>query len=340
MAEALLLFQWIYKTLVGIVGILGNGLVITVICRVHFMHTLTNGFICHQAIIDLLGSLLLLLQTNIPVPVPVPETLAGELLCRIWIGDAMLWLMFVTSTFSLLALTIERYVAIVYPFRFNTMFSHKSAAAIVVAVWLIGISLKSYSFIIYTVVDGKCKFKPVAGSSVMGPLLVVTQYFVPSAIMLFSYTHIAVTLKRGAEKVAPLTTNRRGATGTASGQQQPQVANEQQESLLRARRNTFKTLVIVFATFLVCWTPSQVTFFLFNMRWITIDFTGPFMVFNTTMVASNCCINPIIYSFKYKQFRKALNKMIGRQVFTDDPLYPSAMTASTTDQRAVDNTPV
>ncbi|XP_071792663.1 alpha-1A adrenergic receptor-like [Asterias amurensis] len=321
---AVLLFLRIYKTLVGLVGILGNSLVIVVICKVSFMHTLTNGFICHQAVIDLLGSLFLLLQSNIPVPVPIPETLSGEILCRVWIGDALLWLLFVTSTFSLLALTIERYIAIVYPFRFNVIFSQNSAIVIGVGVWLIGIALKSYSFMIYTVIDGICKFKPIPGSNIIGPLLIILQYFVPSIIMLLSYTHITVTLKKSAEQVAPLSLDRRGAP-SAPGER---IVNEQQESLLRARRNTFKTLVIVFAIFLVCWTPSQTTFFLFNMGWIKIDFDGPLMVFNTVLVASNCCINPIIYSFKYKQFRKAMNKMIGRRIARDDGLNPSAITVT------------
>ena len=52
MAEALLILR-ILKTIIGVVGILDNGLVILVISRVKFMHTLTNTFICHQAVIDL-----------------------------------------------------------------------------------------------------------------------------------------------------------------------------------------------------------------------------------------------------------------------------------------------
>ncbi|XP_022096564.1 cholecystokinin receptor type A-like [Acanthaster planci] len=337
MADVLLILR-VFRTVIGVVGVLGNCLVIVVIYKVHFMHTMTNAFICHQAVIDLLGSLLLVLQNNIPVPDPVPATTAGEVLCRMWIGDALLWVMFVTSTFSLLALTLERYFAIVYPFRFQALFSKKSTVVMMIVVWLMGLLLKSYSFLIYSVIDGRCKFLQLEASKVMGPLLICLQYFVPAIIMLFCYTHITITLKRSAKQIAPLTTTsyQHGVEGshiqavTAMGQerQQPRLVNEQQESLLRARRNTFKTLFIVFVTFLICWSPSQFTFFMFNVGWIKIDFDGPLMVTSTILVASNCCINPIIYSFKYRQFRRAFRMVVGRPDRREDGI-PSAVTAST-----------
>ncbi|XP_038045561.1 beta-1 adrenergic receptor-like [Patiria miniata] len=336
MADVLLILR-VCRTIIGVVGVLGNCLVIVVICRVHFMHTLTNAFICHQAVIDLLGSLLLVLQNNIPVPVPLPETTAGEVLCRMWIGDALLWVMFVTSTFSLLNLTLERYVAIVYPFKFQALFSKKSGAVMMIVVWLIGLLLKSYSFLIYSNIDGKCKFLQLEASKVIGPLLICLQYFAPACIMIFCYTHITITLKRSAKQIGPLTatiSNHNGVEGShnlaASAMGQSRLGNEQQDSLLRARRNTFKTLFIVFVTFLICWSPSQFTFFLFNVGLIKIDYDGPLMVTSTILVASNCCINPIIYSFKYRQFRRALRKLIGRPEATED-----AMITMSTAQTAI-----
>ncbi|XP_038077124.1 cholecystokinin receptor-like [Patiria miniata] len=337
MAEALLSLR-IIKTIIGLLGIFNNGLVIVVIAKVDFMHSMTNAFICHQAIIDFIGSLLLFLQSNIPIPTPVPETAAGELLCRVWIGDALLWLLFATSTFNLLGLTLERYIAIVFPFRYHCFFSRRPATLMFIFSWVIGLLLKSYSFIIYTVVEGVCKFQRVSVSHVMGPLLIVLQYFIPAGVMLFCYIHITISLKRGALRVAPvpaplsLKTAPSGVTAStatsgidAAGSIDPGASsavkaedpeagssthrhpvNDQQDSLLRARRNTFKTLVIVFAVFLICWSPSQITFFMFNLGWLKLDFSGPLNVFSTFMVAANCCVNPIIYCIKYKQFQRGV----------------------------------
>lgn len=304
MADALLALR-IIKTIIGVVGILDNGLVILVICKVKFMHTQTNAFICHQAVIDFIGSLLLLLQSNVPNPDPVPATMAGEFLCRLWIGDAMLWLFFVISTFNLLGLTLERYVAIVYPLKYRTFFDRRPAIAIMIISWLIGLLLKSYSFIIYTVVDGICKFQRVSVSNVVGPLLIVLQYFLPAGVMLFCYIHTAISLKKGALRVAPMPAP---IIKPGSEPSPPVVANnnDQLGSLFRARRNTFKTLVIVFAVFLVCWSPSQITFFMFNVGWLQLEYAGALNVVSTFMVAANCCINPIVYAIKYKQFQRGV----------------------------------
>ncbi|XP_033637804.1 cholecystokinin receptor-like [Asterias rubens] len=304
MAEALLILR-ILKTIIGVVGILDNGLVILVISRVKFMHTLTNTFICHQAVIDFIGSLLLLLQSNIPNPDPVPDTMAGQVLCRVWIGDAMLWLFFVISTFNLLGLTLERYAAIVYPLKYRTFFDRRPAIIIMILAWIIGILLKSYSFIIYNVVEGVCKFQRVSVSFIIGPLLIVLQYFLPAGVMLFCYIHTAISLKKGALRVAPVPAPIIIHVA-GSEPKPPVVVNDQQESLFRARRNTFKTLVIVFAVFLICWSPSQITFFMFNCGWLQLDFTGALNVFSTFLVAANCCINPIVYSMKYKQFQRGV----------------------------------
>ncbi|XP_022081707.1 somatostatin receptor type 5-like [Acanthaster planci] len=338
MAEALL-FLRIIKTIIGLLGVFNNGLVIVVIAKVEFMHSKTNAFIFHQAVIDFFGSLLLFLQSNIPNPAPVPETTAGQLLCRVWIGDALLWLLFVTSTFNLLGLTVERYVAIVFPLRYYSFFSRRPTTAIMISSWVIGLILKSYSFIIYNIVDGVCQFQRVSVSHVMGPLLICLQYFIPAGMMLFFYIHITISLKRCALRVAPppafLTKPGPSAASTSTGTTGMKktcpsdsinlctsgasntfedkavrpinyAVNDQQDSLLRARRNTFKTLVIVFVVFLVCWSPSQITFFMFNLGWLKLDFSGPLNVFSTFMVAANCCVNPIIYGIKYKQFQRGV----------------------------------
>ncbi|XP_022088185.1 cholecystokinin receptor-like [Acanthaster planci] len=318
MAETVLALR-IIKTIIGLLGIFDNGLVILVIARVKFMHSMTNAFICHQAVIDLVGSLLLLLGSNISDPDPFPESTAGEVLCRLWSGDALLWLFFVVSTFNLLGLTLERYFAIVYPLRYLAVFGRRTAAGIMVATWGIGIVLKSYSFLIYTVVDGVCKFQRISVSHFMGPLLICLQYFLPAGVMFFCYIHITVSLKRSAMRVipapAPITKPQSDTDDRApSKPSQCQaaaglVANDPQNALYRARRNTFKTLVIVFVVFLVCWSPSQITFFMFNLGWFKLEFTSPLNVFSTTMVAANCCINPIIYSFQYNQFQRGVKQL-------------------------------
>ena len=85
----------VFKTIVGIVGILGNGLVCVVIGKVSATQTRTNAFIFHQALVDLLGAAMILLQSEAPLPDLVPDSALSWILCRVWVSNYALFLLYV-----------------------------------------------------------------------------------------------------------------------------------------------------------------------------------------------------------------------------------------------------
>ncbi|XP_022081355.1 mu-type opioid receptor-like [Acanthaster planci] len=295
----------IFKTFVGIVGILGNGLVCVVIGKVSEMQTRTNAFIFHQAVVDLLGSTLILLQSEASLPDPVPDNALGWVVCSLWVSNFATFLLYVISTFNLLSLTMERYVAIVHPFKYQTAFAKHprlKVGAVIAVCWMVAIVIKCYNLTLFKVEGGSCVSSAEYRSKVLGILIAFLQFVMPVAVMLFAYIRISVELKQGAARVGPAP----AAVGPATTADASQPAG-MMESLLRARRNTFKMLLIVFVTFLVCWTPNQVIFLLFNLGW-KLQFNEWFYLLSVGMVASNCCVNPVIYAFKYRQFRKGLRE--------------------------------
>ncbi|XP_038045751.1 trissin receptor-like [Patiria miniata] len=308
-----ILWLRIFKTIVGIVGILGNGLVCLVIGKVSSMQTRTNAFIFHQAVVDLLGSLTTLLQSETPLPDPIPNNALGWVVCHVWFSNFVLFLLFIISTFNLLSLTLERYFAIVHPFKYQAAFAKRPRLKVGVAIvscWIIAVVLKSYNLTIFKVQDGKCVSNAAYRSKAIGGLTAVLQYIVPVAVMLFAYIRISVELKRGADRVGPAPSVISSAAGASNaGNAQPAGM---MESLLRARRNTFKMLWIVFITFLVCWTPNQVIFLMFNLGW-KLNYDEWYYLLSVAMVAANCCVNPVIYAFKYRQFRKGLREVFCRR---------------------------
>ncbi|XP_071807806.1 somatostatin receptor type 5-like [Asterias amurensis] len=296
----------IYQDLTGIVGILGNGLVCFVIFKVRTMQTRTNAFIFHQAVIDLLGSTMNVLRNEIVLPDTIPSNALGRFTCQFWVSNYSLFYFFILSTFNLLVLTMERYFAIVYPFKYQAAFTTWPRLKVSMSMamcWIFNTILMSYTLLIYKEENGKCVQNLIPGANIIGVIVAVLQYVVPVAVMLFAYIRISVEMKRGAARVGP-----------APAQHLPGGANapDMAESLLRARRNTFKMLLIVFITFLICWTPNQVIFLMFNLG-IDIQFNGWFFFITVAMVASNSCVNPMIYAFKYRQFRNGLRQIFCRQ---------------------------
>ncbi|XP_022084978.1 neuropeptide FF receptor 1-like [Acanthaster planci] len=163
----------VIKTTVGLFGIVGNGLVCAVIYKIPFMHTLTNALIFNQASVDLLGSVVLLLASNIPVPNRLSSTLADWLLCRVWIGNLFLWGAFNASTFNLLSVTMERFLAIVFPLRHTQFFNRRLVIILTIGSWVLGISLQgAYIAVVQGFIDGKCFFESSPRSRFIGAAFV------------------------------------------------------------------------------------------------------------------------------------------------------------------------
>ncbi|XP_033637839.1 galanin receptor type 2-like [Asterias rubens] len=294
---------FIIQSIVGIVGILGNSLVCFVIWRTPAMHTLTNAFIFNQATVDILGSIFMFLISVVPVPKILPPGTAGVLLCRIWVSNYPLWACYITSSINLVALTFERYLAIVYPFKFQKVCHRLGATIVIVFVWVVGFSIALYAAEIFRYREGHCVqfFDPKL--RVVGIMIPGFQYFFPVVSMLVAYIHITVELKRSAQRLARIMGP--NVAGAGRPGQAPESADE---SLLRARRNTFKTLLIVFIAYVACWTLNS-SLLLAATLGLPSAPDSPLLIISVALVATNSAINPIIYALKYKQFQKGLRML-------------------------------
>ncbi|XP_038069721.1 QRFP-like peptide receptor [Patiria miniata] len=290
----------ILKIIIGVVGIFGNTVVCVVIAKVPAMRTLTNAFIFNQAVIDFLGSLFMILQNNLQIPPAVSSNSAVAFLqCFVWRSAIILWIFFVASTLNLVVLTTERYVAIVYPFKYLTYFDRKRATAMLVTVWVLAFVYKSNNVFLYEIQDRTCIFANLsrAASVAIGTITFLIEYLIPLIYMTFCYVHIILQLKSASSTVHPEPSTSQQGQNSMSG------------SLLRARRNTLKTLFIVFVTYTICWTPNQIAFFMFNFG-LPLNFQGAFYYISVILVQLNTCVNPIIYALKYKQFQNGLRVLL------------------------------
>ncbi|KAK2186314.1 hypothetical protein NP493_206g03005 [Ridgeia piscesae] len=269
--------KMLYLT-VGIIGMIGNLLVIvTIFSFRELRRRLPNMFILNQSMLDCTAGFFLVVTTLFNDITVIKSAIGKEVFCRLWLTTLPTWGVFLSSTYNLVAVTVERYMAIVYPLSHSHRFTRKRAYIVMCSV--------------FTVWPNK------ATQSAVGIVTVLVQYFIPLALVSFCYGRIASVLSSedsitsGAAGAGAATRNERAAT---------------------ARRNVIKILAMVSVCFVACWSANQIYFGMYNLGF-QVDFNGYFYHFTVICVFLNCCVNPFVYALKYDQFQVALQALFCRK---------------------------
>ena len=291
-----LIFQVYIPIALGVTGILGNGLVCFVfVSKRKIFNSLTNNLILNQSVIDLTSSVIFLLQRFAPRPGPSAPPLWQNLVCRVWGTEFFLWSLNNASTGNLILISMERYFAVCYPVMHRNVFTKKRAIYICIIIYILGSLEMLYApfysnkfYGCYTTFDDRKVQRAI------GMYHFFFTYLLPLSSMVFCYANIWRSLQNR-EK------NREGevAGGGAGGQ------------FSQAKKNVTITLILVAVAFVVCWTPASITFWLYNLG-VPYDITSDLHAVFMTMVLINMCVNPFIYGWKYRQFRREVKHIFCR----------------------------
>lgn len=285
-------------------GIMGNGLVIYVLTHmVKSRKGNVNILIVNQSIIDLATSILLILCFLTPEPnLPTSSPAAARILCSVWNSKYLFWATIITSSLNLVCLTCERYFAIVHPFKYRScsLLVWPKSLLLAVTPWVVGYTYQSYYAAMHIVQDGRCvvnEFSSQGAQIVYAIIILIVTYLFPLIFMIVAYARIYKTLRD--ELICHI----------PAGDSPHKTNHEQlmEESNKRTRRNVIKTLILVGLVFAVCWALNEVCYFYFNVNGTThINET----LYNTSVCIAffNMCANPIIYTFKYRQFQEGLKQ--------------------------------
>ncbi|XP_022089936.1 phe13-bombesin receptor-like [Acanthaster planci] len=294
-----------YGIIAGL-GIVGNSLVIYVLTHmVRSRKGNANILIVNQSIVDLATSILLVLCFLTPEPSLPSSPIAARFLCSIWNSKYLFWATIISSTFNLVCLTLERYFAIVYPFKYRscTLFKWPKSLMLAILPVVVGYLYQAYFPAMHVVKDGKCvvnQFASRVAQIVYAIVILLVTYLVPLAIMTFAYIRIYVVLKT--QSIGNITGEASHSTDATGNQ--PHNPNDTNE---KALRNIIKTLLLVYLLFGLCWAPNEVFYFYFNISGNQhINET----VYNITICLAffNMCANPFIYTFKYRRFQEGLQR--------------------------------
>lgn len=239
--------EWLWLEIVTIIviatGILSNGIVLIVFFAKSsrkLRRKWRNLYILHQSIIDgsCLFGLLLLRSIKIDDDVFKENTIAVRILCKFWVSEYLLWSMYMCSTYNLVLLSIERYLAVVYPIYHRTKLNKKKILLSMILPWIIGFAFQSYWPPMYThdSNNGSClpsyscnEGRPSTLQTFLTVYSFIGEYIIALLIMSFAYSQIVIKLKliiKRTSKNINLVKNGRKKSDTAACYEVNSNANE------------------------------------------------------------------------------------------------------------------
>nr|CAH0112594.1 unnamed protein product [Daphnia galeata] len=299
-------FQVIIYSLYGIVFVLalvGNMVVCAVVFTSIRKWTVTNFFIVNMAAGDILMAFFCIPFTFVPTFVLLYWPF-GATMCRI-VSFSQAVSVFV-SAYTMVAISSDRYLAIVYPLR--PRMTRKQAKWIIAAVWLAAVSTAMPMLLLSKLIVPEnskwhsCADRYICTEVWADPMqqtqyttvLLLLQYCFPLAVLVFTYGRIGLEIW---------------------GKKAPGEAHQHRDlRLARSKRKMIKMMIIVVFFFAFCWLPfnllqiigdqyqaiwswSKINYVAFACHWLAM---------------SHSAYNPIIYCCFNSKFRQGFQVLVVR----------------------------
>ena len=282
-----------------VIGLCGNIIVCFTIWKATFLHNATNYLIANLATTDALVCVFAVCRIlTSSEQMSISSTIAGQLFCSLISSELLWWMSVGASTIALVLLSFERFIGIVYPLRYKQFIIKRRLINGIILQWIFGLLTNFYLpvWIIYDERIMKCTYTHVSMLALyIGYVLQhIISYLLPVLTLIYLYVRMFNSLKN------PL-------LGESNTSYNVQRTTEFQ----RARKNIVVNLMIATVLFIICLTPGQVVFFITTFVIPTEMSDIPYNEAITQIAAyilplCNSVLNPIVYSFRYKQFQKAL----------------------------------
>ncbi|XP_041485011.1 5-hydroxytryptamine receptor 2B-like [Lytechinus variegatus] len=283
----------ISELVVGVVGVIGNFFVIIVLFQRRANSRSTDTLIGALAAADLFTSIALLPVRSAKT---VPSTWLGQIYCRVIWQALYMWIWAIMSGFLLTAISVERYIAVTHPIYFNRILTRRRVSVVVVILWICAVIATVPSFFVIEVdnVRHRCtvakSLRSPAIQTAYGVYVTSIQLFIPATIMAITQTLIAIKLKNQSKRFE----------GSKSYH-------------LAASRAVIKMMLVVIIAYVACWTPNRLLFLLTRLLRIRTEVKSQISEAFFILAAVNSSINPVIYSIRYEEFRKAVKGLFTGQ---------------------------
>ncbi|XP_070580556.1 galanin receptor 2b-like [Ptychodera flava] len=277
------------------VGLIGNVLVMVTVIAGRGRQNTTNIFITNLAVADLLLSIFC--TPFMMTLFLVSDWIFSEAVCKL--NNFLYYCTMLVSVFTMVAMSMDRYLAVVYPIRTMKIRTPMVAIGALVVIWTLSIATAMPYMMVYVVgtevyPDGEevtycTDFWPGPNQRrVYNACIFVIGYLLPFLMITVIYL---LMLKRLWSSVAPSNTS-----------------NDNQ----KAKKKVTQMVMVVVLVFGICWLPHHIITMWSNFDWYFPYNIGTYVLRLMAMFLSafNSCVNPLIYAFMSESFRKNFKKAL------------------------------
>lgn len=326
--------------LIGMLGVVGNALVIFSIMKLERMRSITNLFLLSLATADLL-----LVCICVPVRGIAFYSYSwrlGFFMCKF--VNYIQTVSMVCSALTLTVMSIERFIAIRHPLKARSLCTKRHARIVIISTWIASFAtaIPVIFAIEYREIIGLRKTaiwchkyyltKPLYGK-IFEVYMLLLILGIPCCVMVITYTWIANIIWNVATRRADM---RSGSCISDPSGDKPFLtpATESQVKPVltpvtapltaasgtkayidddKTRRQVVMMLMVVVVLFAVCWTPVLVNNVLVafgHMDYLSMGDLKPLRMVFHLMSYANSCVNPFVYAFMSKNFRDGFKHSI------------------------------
>ena len=201
--------------------------------------------------------------------------------CEYMIFSVIAWVFFLASFLGVVAVSVDRFLAIHLHLRYQELVTHKRVVVVVIVIWLLSVFLPLAMFWIRIPL---VFFITVLLIGVIG-LLVTTVV----------YIRIYVAVKTHKYQI--------------QAQQVPEGAENSERANFASLIKSAVGILYVYLAFLICYLPFFVCLVISAVNGPTISLIQ-FLLFSWTLVYLNSTLNPLIYCWKMRYIRHAIMNIL------------------------------
>ncbi|XP_072559166.1 adenosine A2c receptor [Paramormyrops kingsleyae] len=264
----------------------GNILVCAAVAMNRKLQSVTNYFLVSLAVADVcVGALAIpcAIMTDLGIP------RHNLYLCLLMLS--VLIMLTQSSIFSLLAVAVERYIAILLPFQYHSLMTPRNAVMVILITWMLAFLIGLVPLMGWhkpPPESGYCFFVLVVDMTYMVYFNFFACVLTPLLVMFVIYAQIFLTVKKQMRRIA---------ADRATGEGQENRAADMKKEL-----KTATSLFLVLFLFTVCWIPLHIiNCFLLLCPHCPVPL--PLLLTAIILSHANSAVNPFLYAYKMKAFR-------------------------------------